>query len=202
MPRSIPENWDDLREYVLEDTVLTDDQKTVFIESFRTENPDTREQLLQREDFYKYLRDKYYPRLRTVKFVFHLHRKGLVKDTVHTTVLDSAYMYGVEALKNMEYDLALIRLRPYEDYNTAVAYVALNRNASALSILSKLERTAEVNYLLAIIYARQGKTHEAVERYVEACRQNRMFVHRGNLDPEISALIQAYQLNKLTGKDE
>ena len=202
MPRSIPENWDDLREYVLEDTVLTDDQKAVFIESFRTENPDTREQLLQREDFYKYLRDKYYPRLRTVKFVFHLHRKGLVKDTVHTTVLDSAYMYGVEALKNMEYDLALIRLRPYEDYNTAVAYVALNRNASALSILSKLERTAEVNYLLAIIYARQGKTHEAVERYVEACRQNRMFVHRGNLDPEISALIQAYQLNKLTGKDE
>ena len=202
MPRSIPENWDDLREYVLEDTVLTDDQKAVFIESFRTENPDTREQQLQREDFYRYLRDTYYPRLRTVKFVFHLHRKGLVKDTVHTTVLDSAYMYGVEALKNMEYDLALIRLRPYEDYNTAVAYVGLNRNASALSILSKLEKTAEVNYLLAIIYARQGKTHEAVERYVEACRQNRMFVHRGNLDPEISALIQAYQLNKLSGNDE
>jgi tetratricopeptide (TPR) repeat protein len=111
-------------------------------------------------------------------------------------------MYGVEALKNMEYDLALIRLRPYEDYNTAVAYVGLNRNASALSILSKLERTAEVNYLLAIIYARQGKNREAVEHYVEACRQNRMFIHRGNLDPEISALIQTYQLNKLNGKDE
>ena len=92
MPRSIPENWDDLRDYVLADTVLTDSQKETFMDGFRTENPDTREQLLQRESFYKYLRDTYYPRLRTVKFVFHLHRKGLVKDTVHTTVLDSAYV--------------------------------------------------------------------------------------------------------------
>ena len=202
MPRSIPENWDDLREYVLQDTVLTDDQKQTFMDGFRTADPDRRELMLQKESFYGYLRDKYYPHLRTVKFVFHLHRKGLVKDTVHTTVLDSAYMYGVEALKNMEYDLALIRLRPYEDFNTAVAYVGLNRNASALSILSKMEKTAEVNYLLAIIYARQGDTHKAVECYVESCRQNRMFVHRGNLDPEISALIQSYQLNKLSEKDE
>lgn len=202
MPRSIPENWDDLRDYVLADTVLTDSQKETFMDGFRTENPDTREQMLQRESFYKYLRDTYYPRLRTVKFVFHLHRKGLVKDTVHTTVLDSAYMYGVEALKNMEYDVALIRLRPYEDYNTAVAYVGLNRNASALSILSKLEKTAEVNYLLAIVYARQGNTHKAVECYVKACQQNRMLVHRGNLDPEISTLIQTYQLNKLNADGE
>ncbi len=202
MPRSIPENWEDLREFVVNDTVLTEAQKETFFDKYRTENEDARELALSRENFYKYLRDTYYPRLRTVKFVFHLHRKGLVKDTVHTTVLDTAYMMGVESLRNMEYDLALIRLKPYEDFNTAVAYVGLNRNTNALAILSKMDRTAEVNYLLAIIYARMGKTHDAVECYVKSCKQNRLFVHRGNLDPEISALIQAYQLNKLNEEDE
>ena len=144
MPRSIPENWEDLREFVVNDTVLTEAQKETFFDKFRTENEDARELALSRESFYKYLRDTYYPRLRTVKFVFHLHRKGLVKDTVHTTVLDTAYMMGVESLRNMEYDLALIRLKPYEDFNTAVAYVGLNRNTNALAILSKMERTVLV----------------------------------------------------------
>lgn len=201
-PRCIPENWDDLNEYIMNDTVLTESQKDVFFRSFEIKNPDQREQSLQRESFYKYIREKYYPRLRTVKFAFHLHRKGLVKDTVHTTVLDTAYMNGVKALKDMDYDIALIYLRPYEDYNTAVAYVGLDRNASALQILSRLEKTAEVNYLLAVVYSRMGDTHKAVECYVKSCQQNRLFVHRGNLDPEISALIKAYQLNKDEDDDE
>ena len=37
---------------------------------------------------------------------------------------------------------------------------------------------------------------EAVEHYLNSCRLNPAFVHRGNLDPEISALIKAYGLNK------
>ena len=203
LPLCIPENWDDLTTYVMKDSLLTIGQKETYLEYLQNvDNPDRLEQLLMQEKFYRRIRDTYYPRLRTVKFAFHLHRKGLVKDTVYTTVLDTAYMNGVMALKNMEYDLALTHLRPYNDYNTAVAYVGLDRNASALEILSRLEKTAEVNYLLAIIYARQGDTHKAVECYVKSCQQNRMFVHRGNLDPEISALIQAYQLNKINEEED
>ena len=201
-PRCIPENWEDLQDYVLKDTALTDLQKDIFLTHLKTADPDKRELALQHEPFYKYLRESYYPRLRTVKLAFHLHRKGIVKDTVHTTVLDTTYMNGVLALKNMEYDAALARLQPYHDYNTAIAYVGLNRNLSALQILEQMDKTAEVNYLLAIIYARQGDNHKAVECYVKSCQQNRMFVHRGNLDPEISSLIQAYQLNKVLRKDE
>jgi len=202
LPLCIPENWDDLTQYVIKDSLLTISQKEKYLDYLDIDNPDKREQMLLQEKFYKRIRDTYYPRLRTVKFAFHLHRKGLVKDTVYTTVLDTAYMNGVTALKNMDYDIALTHLRPYNDYNTAVAYVGLNRNSSALEILSGLEKTAEVNYLLAIIYARMGETHRAVECYVKSCQQNHMFVHRGNLDPEIAALIEAYQLNKINEEED
>ena len=120
----------------------------------------------------------------------------MTKDTVHTTVVDSIYMKGVKALCDMDYAQALPLLRPYKDYNAAIAYVGMDMNASAMDILQDMEKTAQVNYLLAILYSRQGDEEKAVECYVRSCRQNRMYVHRGNLDPEISVLIKLYGLNK------
>jgi len=109
-------------------------------------------------------------------------------------------MRGVRALTNMDYDGALALLRPYDDYNTAIAYMGLDRNQSAMSILSRLKPTAPVNYLMAILYARSGDEQEAVSRYLRACRQEPAYVHRGNLDPEISHLIKAYKLNGEDGE--
>jgi hypothetical protein len=120
----------------------------------------------------------------------------MVKDTVHTTVLDSTYMRGVQALRDMDYAAALALLSPYQDFNTAVAFIGLDRNANALSILEKEEKTPEVNYLLAILYSRTGDPQKAVDSYMRACRQNRSYVYRGNLDPEISVLIKTYGLNQ------
>ena len=189
------ENWDRLDVLVDEDDYLTEGDKSRYELLGRVPGLDDREALLGRERFYQYLRDRLYPRLRTVAFDFHLHRKDMVKDTIHTTVLDSTYMRGVRALTNMDYDGALALLRPYDDYNTAIAYMGLDRNQSAMAILSRLKPTASVNYLLAILYARQGDEQEAVRRYLTACRQEPSYVHRGNLDPEISRLIKAYRLN-------
>ena len=146
-------------------------------------------------DYYRHLADSLYPKLRVVDFAFHLHRKGMVKDTVHTTELDTDYMKGVQMLRDMDYDGAVRVLGPYRDYNAAVAYVAAGRNASALDTLSRLERTAQVNYLLAIVLSRQGDERGAVECYLRSCAQEPSLVHRGNLDPEISSLIRLYGLN-------
>lgn len=196
-PRSIPENWNDLRLFVEKDVVMNMDQKTGFAQIVDSESdPDKRELLLRKEDYFDYMKETIYPRLRTVKFNFYLHRKGMVKDTVHTTVLDSTYMRGVAALKDMDYTAAIALLGPYNDFNTAVAYVGLDRNRNAMRILSKLERTAEVNYLLAILHSRNDEPEKAVECYMRACRQNRSYVYRGNLDPEISLLIKTYGLNQ------
>ena len=195
-PRCIPENWEDLYTLVENDPVLNVDQKETFRQIYTIEDPDKREKTLQGRSYYSYLKESLYPRLRTVKFNFYLHRKGMVKDTVHTTVIDSTYMSGVQALKDMDYAGALALLNPYKDFNTAVAFMGLNRNANALQILEKLEKTPEVNYLLAVLYSRRGEPEKAVECYLRSCRQNRSYVYRGNLDPEISALIKTYGLNQ------
>lgn len=196
-PRSIPENWTDLHALVQDDPYLNVDQKETFNQIYDgIADPDQRENTLQGRSYYSYLRESLYPKLRTVKFNFYLHRKGMVKDTVHTTVIDSTYMRGVQALKDMDYESALALLRPYKDFNTAVAFMGLNRNANALNILEKHEKTPEVNYLLAILYSRTGEPEKAVDCYMRACRQNGSYVYRGNLDPEISVLIKTYGLNQ------
>ena len=195
------ENWDRLDILVDGDTYLTEGDKSRYDLLRRVPDLDGREALLGRERFYPYLRDELYPKLRTVAFDFHLHRKDMVKDTIHTTVLDSTYMRGVSALLNMDYDAALALLRPYEDFNTAIAYMGLDRDYSAMEILSRQKQTAPVNYLLAILYARMGDEQEAVSRYLQACRQEPSYVHRGNLDPEISNLIKTYRLNGYDGEE-
>lgn len=192
--RNDPENWRALDVLVAESEVLTDEEKQVYCDIREIENPDLREEALSRQDFYLHLREVLYPRLRTVKFDFHLHRKDMVQDTLVTTVLDEEYMAGVQAIRDRDYETAITVLRPYQDYNAAVAFCALDYNASALVILEALPETDQVNYLLAVIYSRQGKDRDAVEHYLQACRQNPALIHRGNLDPEISELIKRYNL--------
>ncbi len=196
LSRNKGEDWDKLDWLVFRDTVMTDGDKSHYEVLSRVSDADAREYLMQRDRYYPYLKDKYYPLLRRVAFAFHMHRKDMVKDTIHTTVLDSAYMRGVEALSNMDYETAIRFLRPYEDFNTAIAYVGLDRDISAMEILSKMPATAPVNYLLAILYSRRGDEQKAVEKYLLSCKQNPSYVHRGNLDPEIAALIKLYGLNR------
>ena len=193
--RSDPENWRMLDELVRIDSLLTPEQKSRY-DALKDREPDARERLLREESFYPHLREKLYPRLRTVRFGFFLHRKGMLKDTVHTTVLDTAYMQGVQAIRDRDYERAVTLLRPYKDYNTAVAYCSMDYNASALSILETLPRDDKVNYLLAIVYSRRGDERSAVECYIRSCQQNPSMIHRGNLDPEISQLIRLYGLNQ------
>lgn len=190
------EDWVRLDTLVRRDTVMTREQKDDYFALAVMPDRDSREREMASRSYYRHVRENLYPRLRSVRFDFHMHRKGMVKDTVHTTVVDTAYMEGVQALRDMDYETALLRLRPYDDYNTAVAYCATGRNASALSILEGMERDAQVNYMLAVIYSRESRMQEAVQCYMHACRQDPSYVHRGNLDPEISDLIQRYGLNK------
>lgn len=194
--RSNGENWEMLSLLVDQDTLLSAQARTSYSRHLAVLDPDLRENALQREPYYTYLREKLYPRLRTVKFDFFLHRKGMIQDTVHTTELDTVYMKGVAALKERDYKQALEFLRPYRDYNTAIAYVSLDYNASAMDILKDLERTPQVNYMLAVVHARNGDDQAAVQCYLDACEADRSFVFRGNLDPEISALVKRYGLDK------
>ena len=202
LSRNNPENWTMLDALVREDGLLSGKEKEEYAQTASVREPDLREQRLQRLPSYRHIRESLYPRLRTVRFDFHLHRKGLQKDTVHTTVVDTAYMRGLQAIRDREYEQAVTLLRPYKDYNTAVAFCALDYNASALEVLEPMERTDKVLYLLAILYSRRGDDRRAVESYLKACRLNPSFVHRGNLDPEISGLIRRYGLDRETDEND
>lgn len=199
--RHVAEDWDGLDAMMDADTVLTMKDKERYFSLAAMKNPDERENAMKREAWYPYARKNIYPALRRVQFRFALSRRGMVKDTIHTTELDTVYMAGVEAIRNRDYATAAGILGPYADFNTAVAYLALDRNHSALHILQNCEASAETQYMMAIIHSRFGEDEKAVQHYLDACSKNRQYVHRGNLDPEISALIKKYNLLSILNTD-
>ena len=194
---SAGENWPLLDSLVRSDTLLTSGQKEDYRALRDMRDQDACEARLSSRAYYPYMRDRLYPLLRTVVLDCHMHRAGMTRDTVHTSELDTCYMRAVNLLKDREYAAAAELLSPYEDINTALAYLALDRNRSALIILSRLQESAAVDYLLALANSRVGEEMTAVEMYLRSCSMDRSFVHRGNLDPEISALIKKYKLNEL-----
>jgi len=195
LARSLPEDWETLVTLVGEDPGMNYIQREIFRKRMEIPDPDKREAAMRGDSYYHHMKDSLYPCLRRVKLDFHMHRKGMVQDTIWTTTLDTVYMNGVQALREGDYLRAAGLLHVYRDYNTALAYCSLNKNYTALSILEEVAVTPKVNYLLAIIYARLGDEQKAVQNYLLACSASGSFIHRGNLDPEISSLIRKYNLN-------
>ncbi|MCQ2146087.1 MAG: hypothetical protein MJZ16_01070 [Bacteroidales bacterium] len=201
--RSYPENWDDLSKLVRIDSIITSSQKEDYFETLQVSDPDKREKILSTKEYYKHVTDNLYPKLRTVQFRFFLHRKGMVQDFIETTVVDSVYMSGVQAIRDRNYETAISILRPYRDFNTAIAYSCLDYNASAIDVLNDLDRKDDKSeYMLAILHSRIGNVEKAVQHFLNACSMNPAMVYRGNLDPEISALIKLYDLHLYDSDDE
>ena len=187
---SVPEDWDTLYDLVGKDTSIAGKENILALAAIA--DPDMRENAMKAVDGFRYVQENLYPKLRRVKFDFKLHRKGMIKDTVHTTQLDSVYMRGVEALKERDYRLAVTLLRPYNCYNTAVAFVCMDYNRSALEVLLGLPRDARRDYMLAVVYSRLGDERQALQHFLSSVEQDEAMRLRGNLDPEISALIKRY----------
>jgi hypothetical protein len=164
-----------------------------------TRNPDIREHALRKypED-YRRIREKHYPLLRGVEFLFHLHRRDMIQDTVVMPVIDSTYMAAVRMIEDRRYKQALALLDEHypADYNTAVCLMSLGYDARALEIMREQRDTSDRNYLLAILYSRLGRKEDAVKSYVRSCDQDAGKIWRGRLDPEINTLIETYNLYK------
>jgi len=192
--RSIPENWTLLDVLVANDSTLSRRSREDMLEIIRSRSDrDAAERKLSRFSEYLHLRQHIYPRLRTVSLEFYLHRQGMVKDTIHTTELDTAYMRGVEALRELDYKTACEILRPYRDYNAAVALVASAYNWSALEILDGLNQNLpKVLYLKTIVYSRLDKKQEALDCYRRAVDLDPSMAYRANLDPEVAELVRKY----------
>lgn len=191
--KTIPENWELLKEIIKQDTIMVEKDMVLSIID-KEIDLDEKELMLQNTKDYLYLREKIYPRLRGVKFDFYLCRKGMIKDTIHTTTIDTVYRNGLRALKERDYPQAVELLRPYHDINSAVAYLCMDYNASALSILEGLPDSPKREYMKAIVYARNGEERKAIQSYIYSVEKDQNMKFRANLDPEISHLIKKYSI--------
>ena len=189
--RWVAEDWQELTNRIRTDREIGN--RDAILELIVAEkNPDRREQAI-RQRFpkeYAYIRSVIYPQLRAVNFRYSLRRKGMVKDTIHTTELDTAYARGVELLQKRKYAKALYILNDYNDRNTVVAHLSLDHNERAMELLATMPKDAVTEYLRAIACSRLGRKEEGRRHFLEACRLDERMEYRGNLDPEIAELLK------------
>ena len=185
------EDWTELTNRIRTDREIGN--RDAILELIAEEkNPDRREQAI-RQRFpkdYAYIRSVIYPQLRAVNFRYNLRRKGMVKDTIHTTELDTTYTRGVELLQKRKYAKALYILNDYNDRNTVVAHLSLDHNERAMELLATMPKDAVTEYLRAIACSRLGRKAEGRKHFLEACRLDGRMEYRGNLDPEIAELLK------------
>ena len=189
--RWVAEDWPELTHRIRTDQEIVN--REAVLELIAAEkNPDRREQSIRQRfpEDYIYIRSVIYPQLRAVNFRYNLRRKGMVKDTIHTTELDTAYARGVELLQKHKYAKALYILNDYNDRNTVVAHLSLDHNERAMELLATMPKNAVTEYLRAIACSRLGRKAEGREHFLEACRLDGRMEYRGNLDPEIAELLK------------
>ena len=189
--RWVAEDWQELTNRIRTDREIVN--RDAILELIAAEkNPDRREQAIRLRfpKEYAYIRSVIYPQLRAVNFRYNLRRKGMVKDTIHTTELDTAYARGVELLQKRKYAKALYILNDYNDRNTVVAHLSLDHNERAMELLAAMPEDAATEYLRAIACSRLGRKEEGRRHFLEACRLDERMEYRGNLDPEIAELLK------------
>lgn len=192
--KSLAEDWESLYMYLKSDTTTNTQVDITALDNIS--DKDNREKALKRLPEYEYIKVNILPLLRRVTFQFNLSRKDMVKDTIHTTELDTLYMRGVELLSHKKYAMAIDILRGYNTINTAIAHMSLGNDASASAILDNLEQDAYYYYLKAILYQRKRDEENAVLHFLKAKELDRRMAYRGYLDIEINELIEKYNLNK------
>jgi len=191
------EDWEGLTKLV-SDSLSSNNRAAILDIISATTDPDRKENIIHQRypQDYTLIKDKLYPYLRAVDFTFHIHRSGMVKDTIHTTELDTTYARGIRLLEQRKYKESLQILHEYNDWNTAICLMSLGYDRAAYNILAEDPENANREYLMAVLAARQGREEEAVRRYVHSVELDPAKRWRGALYPEINKLIKAYNLNE------
>ena len=189
--RWIAEDWHELTTRIRSDENLQ--HRAEILKLIDTDSdPDRRERTIRElyPQDYQYLKESVYPSLRAVTMRYDLRRVGMVKDTIHSREVDTAYMRGINLLQKRKYAKALYILNDYRDRNTVITLLSLGYDAQALEMLNGLERSHTTEYLKAVACARLGRKTEGREHFLKACELDERMLFRGNLDPEIAELLK------------
>ena len=102
--RWIAEDWHELTTRIRSDENLQ--HRAEILKLIDTDSdPDRRERTIRElyPQDYQYLKESVYPSLRAVTMRYDLRRVGMVKDTIHTREVDTAYMRGINLLQKRKY---------------------------------------------------------------------------------------------------
>lgn len=117
---------------------------------------------------------------------------GLINEnlaSIHQS--DSTYSKGIQMMRDSDWENALEKLAPYEDYNSALAYLALEYNATSCAILERIPKPdAKSFYLMSISYSRRNNEEKSLEALAKAIELQPNLKYRANLDPETATLIK------------
>lgn len=187
--RNNGENWSKLTQILNTDPKIKEREK-IMTGIDRYKDPDEREYYLRRycKTDFGYIENTIYPKLRTVEVEYYLRRKKMIQDTIYSTQLDERYMAGLDLLNQRKYEDAIEYLEAYDCKNTAIAYLSMGYNNSALDVLNKIHQDHETLYLLSIVWIRNGDLDKASKYFKQACEIAPYLKFRINVDPEISKL--------------
>lgn len=194
-PKAIGEDWEKLASLVRVDSTLRHPSEILSLIS-DIKDEDLRERKIKEQHplDYEYMVDSLYPRLRAVNMAFYLHKRDMIQDTLHTTVVDTEYMDALKLLLRHRYRDALMVLEPYEDFNTAVCLLSLGYDSRALEILEREKESANVLYLKTVLLSRLHREEEAVECFGKCILMDEQKYWKGLLDPEVNRLINDYHI--------
>ena len=146
----IPENWDDLYTLVGGDSIMSYNEKEQFYNTFeKNNNLDVRENTMKKHSYYNYMSKELYPKIRVVKFEFHMHRKGQELEVVYTYEPSKRYLEGVQALREFDFIKAESILKDYPSYNAAICYIVRKKPLQAIEILEKPSIKIDFEYFKA-----------------------------------------------------
>lgn len=189
--RWVSEDWPELGRLIRVDDSLKNGPDILTMIDHVTDRDRLEQQIARMyPDDYRHIRERLYPRLRAVTFRYSLRRIGMTVDTIRTTVPDTAYLRGVDLLRNRHYGASLSVLDGYRDRNTAICLLSLGYDDRALEVLSALPQSPQRDYLLAIACARLGLKTEALDYFRRAVEQDGRMRFRGRMDPAISELLK------------
>ena len=97
----------------------------------------------------------------------------------------------MQCLKNLDYPAAVALLRPYRDYNAALAFASAGYDHSAWDILAELpDSSARLCYIKALVLSRLGMKGDARKMLLKAIDLEPSMRYRANLDPEMDELLK------------
>lgn len=194
--QSLGEDWDGFEKAVQSnDKILNKSQIISLI--YNVGDPDNCEDRI-RSDYpedYKVIVSQVYPQLRKFEVVYYMHRNQ--SGDVTKVEQRPGYAEGIQLMKEWKYKEAFEKLKPYADYNTALALAGSDNNLAAYKMLNNLEdRTGNSEYLLAIVSSRLKKDDEAINHLLNACRMNPELTSRLTMDTETGYLVSRYNLQR------